>query len=292
MNLGFPSGTAGSQLIGIIAANTSSSSYNPVYTITGNEIYNLTNTGANVGTGSTSSVQGIIINGSNSAIGHNVSSNSIYNLSNTAVTSSAIQVFGIYMGGGTTTGAINVVSKNKIYDLSVASTSTTSLIQGIFTSVGLSLRIYNNMISLGNGLSNSPIIVGIDKSGGTVSAYHNTVRILGSPTANAVNTFAFRRTSSNLENIRSNIFINERSNSGTSTGKHYAISLQATTSIVLDYNDYYASGTGGVLGVLAGVDYPTLLAWQGITFQDVNSKSIASYFCRPYRSPLSRFINW
>ena len=66
--------------------------------------------------------------------------------------------------------------------------------------------------------------------------------------------------------------MNARSNNGA-TGKHYAIRLAGTTGLTIDYNDYYAPGTNGVLGLLGG-DRTTIAAWRTATGQDLNSTNI------------------
>jgi len=107
----------------------------------------------------------------------------------------------------------------------------------------------------------------------TCNLYFNTVYIAGVPTTGALNSFAlYNNANSNTRNIRNNIFDNARSNGGTASGKHYAISLAGTTTLTINYNDYYAAGINGVLGALAG-DQVTLANWQTATSQDGNSSN-------------------
>ena len=83
----------------------------------------------------------------------------------------------------------------------------------------------------------------------------------------------FSATANNTRNIRNNIFQNDRSTTG-GVSQHYAISLTANTNLTCNYNDYWVSGTGGVLGILT-TDRANLAAWQTATGQDANSVFIS-----------------
>jgi hypothetical protein len=67
-----------------------------------------------------------------------------------------------------------------------------------------------------------------------------------------------------------NIFYNARSNSGA-TSNHYAIATASGGTITIDYNNYYVSGSGGVIGNFGGTDEATLADWQVATGQDDHS---------------------
>ena len=243
-------------------------------TISGNSIHDLTIANANTSTTSTASVAGIALSGPYT---RSVTGNTIYNLSNT-YTSFAGCVIGLYYEG---TSIANVVSNNFIYGLSVTgATSTSAGIYGIKIALGLT-TYSNNVISLGGNSQST--LYGIYETGGgghNNSLYFNTVSIQGSPTAGTNNSYALMSfTANNIRNIRNNIFNNSRSNSGA-TGKHYAAYFNYATSanLTLDYNDYYASGTGGVLGYYNAADVNTLPL---ITALDASSLSKDPQFSVP-----------
>jgi hypothetical protein len=96
------------------------------------------------------------------------------------------------------------------------------------------------------------------------------------------NTFAFYYPGSTATRIiENNIFYNARSN-GAGTGKHYAITDGGAgvnpAGLTSNYNDLFANGTGGVLGLYGAADQATLAAWQSVTGQDANSKSLQPTF--------------
>ncbi|MBY0486536.1 MAG: hypothetical protein K2P85_05025 [Flavobacteriaceae bacterium] len=201
-------------------------------TVTGNTIYNLSNTHP------TASLVVIGIDYSGPTSGTNsVSGNFVYGLS---ATSSNIlcEIDGIILGNGVTTVANNIINLGsnvttgyKMYGINDNSTASATN----------SNSLYFNSIYLA----------------GTVSS------TVTSPTAalwNA-NTTAVR-------NYRNNILMNIRT--GGSTGKHYAIRLAGTSGLTIDYNDYYCTA-GSFAGSFGGSDKTTLATWKTATGQDANS---------------------
>ena len=80
--------------------------------------------------------------------------------------------------------------------------------------------------------------------------YFNTIRLGGASTTGAKGSYAlWSQSLLNTRDFRNNIFSNARTNSG-GTGSHYAVYFNYTenTNLTLNNNDYYVSGTGGVLG--------------------------------------------
>ncbi len=125
------------------------------------------------------------------------------------------------------------------------------------------LTISNNMISniRGDGwssLASTDIIVGLRITGttGGVNVYNNTIN-LGSGTfaGNASGTisaaFHIASTVTTL-NVRNNIFGSNLINSAAAGAKTYAIACEAPNTIFtnINYNNYFVSGTQGVLGFL------------------------------------------
>ena len=144
--------------------------------------------------------------------------------------------------------------------------------------------LYNSNSSNGGTIKNNVISLGYDNDGNSLpnlefngiysnyggSYYFNTVCLLGIGSSGTQSSYAFANyNTTGTKNIRNNIFSNDRTNSGGS-GTHYAIRLAGTSSLTIDYNNYYASGTGGVLGYLSS-DKSTLASWKSATSSDVNS---------------------
>jgi hypothetical protein len=251
-------------------------------TVSGNVIYSLSNSSANAGTGTAVAIMGIYYGSSTAPA--TVSQNTIYDLSSSAA-SAAVTVRGLYYGGPTS--GTNLVSRNFIHSFSTTSTSTTASIEGIYIASGIG-TFQNNMIRLGVDKTGAALTngsyVGIDKVGtSNVNLYHNSVYIGGTGVSVSANSIAFRRTGTATDDVRNNIFVNARSN-GTGTGKHYAIGINATTTLTSDYNLLFVNGTGGLIGynVAPGAtDYATLGAWSSATALDVNSISSDPKFVAP-----------
>jgi hypothetical protein len=247
------------------------SSTNGTDVISKNIIHDLTIGNANTSATQNASVCGIALS---VATPKNVTGNTIYNLSN-SFASFAGNVIGLYYAANTSG---NTVSNNFIHSLSVTGgSSINASVYGIRITSGAT-TYSNNIITLGGNTRTT--IYGIYETGAANNnnnLYFNTVYIGGSPTAGALNSYAlYNNANTNTRNFRNNIFENARSNNGA-TGKHYAIRISGTTNLTIDYNDYYAPNTGGVLGLL-GVDRITIGNWRTATGQDVNSLNIDPTF--------------
>lgn len=272
------SASTASQVMGIY-------NQSPAATITGNTVRNMT---INAGTGTTTgaSMNGILI-GATSA-NHTISQNTIYALSNTNTGSSAVAINGIYYSSSTGT---NLIERNLIYSLTAA-TSAASNVYGIYMLSGTA-TFQNNMVRLGidgaGSITGPYSFYGLYAAGGTNTIYHNTLYVGGTGVSGAAATYALYNASSSTRNIRNNIFVNDRSN-GAGTGKHYAIRETSTTGLTINYNIYYASGTGAVLGFLTS-DRANLAAWQTATGQDVNSLSANPAMISPTSATPDLHIN-
>lgn len=254
-----------------------------VNTITGNTIRDLSTAANATGTTSAASVIGISL--TSSTTGTTVSQNTIYALSNSHATAAAF-VTGIHYGGPTS--GSNVIAGNNVYNLGLATTSATAEIRGINFASGLA-TVQNNFVRLGYNASgttiaNGNIITGIYEVNGTANSavYYNSVHIGGSGVGTQTgNTYAFRsEQTTNARIFRNNIFSNERSNSSAG-GKHYAVRIAGTSGLTINNNDYFVSGTDGVLGVLNTTDATTLVAWQTATGQDAQSLNANPMFVAP-----------
>ena len=238
-------------------------------TITGNTIRNLTTAANATGTTSSASVIGISMTSTNTPTV--LSQNTIYTLSNTNSGAIATGVIGIHYNGPSS--GTNLVARNLIYGLSSSGTSATGFNYGINVSGGAT-NFQNNMIVVGQGNNLGIDVRGINDLVGTNNYYHNTVYVGGAPTANAASSFAFNSAvTTNSRIFRNNIFINARSNNG-STGKHYCLSVGGTSSnptgLTSSNNLLRTTGTGAVFGLFNSLDVASLSAWQTATGQDAN----------------------
>jgi hypothetical protein len=182
----------------------------------------------------------------------------------------------------TTSGTVQT---NHIYNctnLSLGAANAPSII-GVrtFNNNG-SWTMANNMISLGNSSNTNNVrIYGIQEGGDTCWIYYNTILIGGSPTTGAATSAALNTYHPSTEiTSKDNIFVNERSNSGSATGKHYAILKSANAPLISDFNILYANGTDGYVGTHDNettID-TALTDWQTATSGDANSKSKAITF--------------
>ena len=243
---------------------------NPISTITGNTIRNITAAGG-TGTNSSASIIGIAV--AVPANNHSLQQNLIYNLKNTNA-ADATTITGIY---SKCPGGTNFITKNFIHNNMISSNN--AVLIGILADSG-TVTYQNNMISLGTDSSENSVtpgasIRGISETAGINNFYFNTIYIGGRPTTGSNNTFAF--TSSVISNARiyrNNIFLNGRSNNG-SAGKHYSVSVGGTApnpaGLTLNNNIYLANGSGGVFGFFNSADVTSLTAWKTSVGQDAGS---------------------
>jgi hypothetical protein len=159
---------------------------------------------------------------------------------------------GIYVGSNDNYGS-STISRNFISDLKAATTITGIQATSFYRTVTLA----NNIITLGAGVASNISITGMYEYY-LHNAYYNTIYIQGTGTSGTSSSFAYYRYSSwtGTTNVRNNIFVNARTNSG-GTGTHYAAYFGATTTLTLDYNDYYVTGTGGKLAYYNSADINT-----------------------------------
>lgn len=307
---------AGVTAVRLSGIRTDLGSMNGIYGIIGNTISGITNNSISGGgvsgvTGILAPVHANIINNSISnltAYGVNtdivdssvigifartnkdfvIKGNRIWNIKNDnpSLGSSAVQVVGIFCDPSTYSG--NEISGNFVSDLSVADASSTgAIIVGIKVRLqaGKHTKVFNNVVSI-KGITGSTIygITGGDSgfttTTGYLELYFNTVNITGGASAGTNNSNAlFSFSSVATGSIKDNVFVNTRSNSGTASGTHYAINLAgATAPTSMDYNNYYVSGTGTVLGRFNSLDQITLAAWKTATAKDANSLNIDPQF--------------
>jgi autotransporter-associated beta strand protein len=201
-----------------------------------------------------------------------ISGNTFANMTNATTTGN---VYAIYQNGASTL----LATKNLIHSLEVTSLSSGANVAGIYCNAGTN-TVSNNIVTLkGNNPTN---LSGLVETSGSVntSFYHNTISLDGAPTSLALQSKCIATTGvANIRNIKNNILANIRSNGGTATGPHYAISmaLNTTGTLSIDGNDYIASGTGGILCAYNGAR-TDLAAIRTATGQDAASVSINPQF--------------
>ncbi|MES2765771.1 MAG: T9SS type A sorting domain-containing protein [Bacteroidota bacterium] len=245
-------------------------------TIKKNTIRNLKSNGNS--TGFTYILSGIYLSSNGS--GSSVDSNNIYTLQHTNTSTSAYNTAGIYIQDvptGTT------VTKNRIYDINASGTGTgtsSARVWGIYSASG-SATYANNMISIGNNVTNEVRVGGIEDAGtGTNNWYFNSVYVTGTTATGVNSSYAFQRTGSATVTLRNNIFYNVRTTQGT--GKNYAIANTASTpstgwsSTASDYNVLYVANAP--LGIWGTTDQTDIAAWRTASGGDANSKSITVTF--------------
>jgi hypothetical protein len=244
-------------------------------TITLNTVSNLSSATPQVGTGASAAVLGI--SQTSTTASQNVSQNVIHSLSSTASTA-AVNLVGLHYTGATT--GTNLVARNLVHSLALATTSTAASIVGI-NAAGGAVTYQNNMARLGidaagSSLTTAYAITGIAKAGAVNNNFwFNSVYIGGTGVGTtAINTYAFRRTTTGVDSIRDNIFANVRSNA-TTGGKHYASVLNAATTATSDYNIYnVAAGSTNLFSLDGGTTtIGSLQALRGAPSygQDLNS---------------------
>jgi hypothetical protein len=238
--------------------------------INANSINNLETNNGNTGTDLSASVIGLVC--SSTLSGQTISRNTIQNLNNT-VASAAVHEYGIFYSGGTV--GTNSITSNFIQQLSLATTNTNSNITGIRINGGAS-NYSDNLISLGTGVTAGFVIHGIFENGlagNNNNIYFNTVYIGGTGLAGSNTAAFFGNANTNTRDIRDNIFDNSRSGGAT----HYAAYFNYTSAgtLTLNYNDYFAPGSGGVLGFYNGSNAAVLPIIAG---NDANSLSVNPAF--------------
>lgn len=256
-NLNNISTNSGSTLQGITSSSTATPT--PILLISGNTVKNLTTNSNNPGYDFNHSLAGIVQWGTGAAT---VTGNTVINLTNnTSFVGGGTREAGIILAGSNTNADLMVASNNFVKGIYVPDqTVGWSLIYGIrcngsnVTPWGVGATIVNNIVSIdGNskaqiwGIYDRAYIDGAATTTYTnLKCYYNTVLISGTTTASQ-NTWAlFQYVANSKKDIRNNIFVNTRTT--TDNGfKNFAIGGTATGATsatdIVDYNDYFVSGT-------------------------------------------------
>ena len=251
-------------------------------TIRNNTIRNLSAAG---GTGATSSasVAGIVC--VSTSVNNTVSGNQIFNLSNSNTTAATV-VTGIQYTNSSGRNLIERNLIHSLTSSSNSASAEINGIRIATGGTGAIATYQNNMIALGANTSNAILVTGInDQSTSTNTFFNNSVYIGGTATAGTANSFAFNSVgTTNTRVLRNNIFVNQRVNS-LATGKNYAVQVGGNaanpTGLSIGNNIYFVSGTGTVFGRYNILDVVSLAAWRTAVGQDNLSIEANPQFLNP-----------
>ena len=235
-----------------ISANKSAS-----YTIQKNKIYDNTIT-------SGSTLTGIFFNAAPPTSPLTTSNIITGNIIHDLLGDGGGDVYGIeYNDGGTN----NDFAKNNIYDLITTGVKSTDVVTGIYISSTTNdpATFSNNMIVLGNSMTNGATIYGFNEKTAVCNYYNNSVYIGGTGVISVGKTYTFYSTNTtNAHILKNNIFANMRTNTSGSAA-NYSILLTNTAPLSIDHNLYFgntATGSGYKMGKYGSTDYTHFCAWQ------------------------------
>ncbi|MES2701392.1 MAG: Ig-like domain-containing protein [Bacteroidota bacterium] len=249
------------------------------------------NTMRNIGL-TTSTSQTVAIYLASNINGITISNNNISNITSIATTTGVNAMCGISVGNGVVNATI---SGNRIWAINNLATGGYGA-RGIIVNTAnasSNIVIANNFITDIAGLGDASTtflyaIMGIDLEGtsGGIKIYYNTVNLFGNHTGLTTATQSmglFVATGVTGVDVRNNIFVNTYENTASTGDKAWAIYSVAASSAYtnINYNDYYVSGTPGVLGFIGGSDRTTLTAIQAGFGGNANSLNMMPLFDSP-----------
>ncbi|HEX8269609.1 MAG TPA: LamG-like jellyroll fold domain-containing protein [Flavobacterium sp.] len=227
-----------------------------------NTVRNLTGYGGDFSEFSPYGVVGIHYRERLGGINNRISDNTISYLANanTTVMSTVSGIFNDTRDG-------NTIERNFVHSLNSLSTNPASHVEGI-AAANSGADIINNMIALGSSVTQGIRIDGIRTSytytsnPGYLNISNNSIYIGGSPTSGNGNTSAFNHSRNRSNMINSNIFVNNRSNSGNASGANIAIKVgPGNENPYFRANVYYGTGIGYILGYVFDTPKSTLAQW-------------------------------
>ncbi|MCU0441863.1 MAG: T9SS type A sorting domain-containing protein [Bacteroidia bacterium] len=268
-------GTQGTSLRGIFINTSVAGSY----AVNNNLIYNLSSATQTTAGGSTGAIVGLCISNTAGII-TSASNNTIYGLTLTgSSTSAAVNAAGIFFS--TPTADEHLLSRNLVHSISLTTPNRNAIISGIDVAAGTT-RIINNMIRLGIDQTGASITAavtfrGITKNSNNSSIYFNSVYIGGTGVdTNLVRTFAFQRSGTGVDDVRNNLFINQRANATTGAA-HVAVNLLNNTTLTMNNNML----RGDSIGIFNGVLQFSLSNWKSASGVDANSIASLPGFVNP-----------
>ncbi|HPS61994.1 MAG TPA: BNR-repeat neuraminidase N-terminal domain-containing protein, partial [Bacteroidales bacterium] len=186
---------------------------------------------------------------------------------------------GIYLGAGSINSR---VTANRVSGVRNNGTATNGA-SGIMITPGYvtaGVTVDNNIVTDitatgSTNLASTDGIAGIRVDNGSgISLYYNTVNLTGTVTHTGTTdaSAALYINATGAIEAKNNILCNSIVNSAA-TAYAYAIysDMARTGYTLIDYNDYFASGTQGRLGYLAYNTATSIPAWRTLTLQDVHS---------------------
>ena len=259
------------------SANTNSITYGIMTSLNSNTITN--NTIANMSSlGNGTYITPIGIDQASTTANQTVSGNQIYNLTNSAAGATAITIDGIYCPTGPTTGT-NVISRNYIYNLTSTSTSATSQLCGLNIMAGTATISNNMITIGNGVATGYDIIGLWDQSANATTYYFNSIYIGGTTATNtSTYAFYTTGTNTRLieNNIFYNARCGNTSKQyayyeSSKTGRTSNYNDLYASCATYGYVGYYNGTTNcQTLGPGAGT-------WENVSGQDANSKALTDY---------------
>ncbi len=181
-----------------------------------------------------------------------ISNNLVYTLNSTGTTGgTAGGIYGIYISGGNT----NNIYKNKLYDLSSASSNP--VVSGILIAGGSTNTVYNNLVGdLRTPAANAANpLIGISVTGGTTAnLYYNTVWLEAVSTGALFGSSALSASTTPNLTLINNIFTNY----STPNGAGLTVAYRRSTTTLTTYQN--ASNNNDFHGL-----YPATIYYDGTT---------------------------
>jgi hypothetical protein len=267
--IGSPSNTIGFR--GISINNETGTS------VTGNTVQYVSSINTTAGAG------GIILPGSTTAV--NISGNTIRNISSSAPSAGTSSICAIYIGGANSSSNVDANTITGISNTNAGGYGA----RGIIVLGGLTI-VSNNVISdvycyQDTAHAYWPVGINLEGFATGTHVYYNSVNLSGShqgyASTGGASAALFINTGGGSLDIRNNALVNSYDNSSSANDKSYAIYSTAASGsgfLFIDYNDYFVSGSTGVLGSLNATDITTIAVWRTATGQDVHSISINPLF--------------
>ena len=285
---GIDGATVSNNSIGNVANTVDASNITGIWIATGTSNSTISGNTISVLSGTSSGPRGIAVSTGVANANLQVINNTVSNLT----TPSSGTPYGIYLFS-TTTGV--TIERNKVS--SIYNTNTGGYgARAIHVNTGIvssNVTLKNNFVwdvkaTADFGTTYWGIGIGVEGATGGVNVYYNSVNLYGSLAgyssgSGTIHTaFGVLTSTAGPLDVRDNIFVNTFNNTNQTIDKSYAINSQApnTAFTSINYNDYLAGDSAGVLGYL-GSDQTTLAAWRTATGQDVNSISATPNFVDP-----------
>ena len=200
-----------------------------------------------------------------------ISGNTFNNMSNSSKTDGTLSCMRVDNG-------TNIINSNCFTGLSFSNTASNGTINGIDISAASAISISNNIISLNTTTNTNMNGIQMNTTGSAVNnLYFNTINIGGSqPSGSTAKSYCINssNTATFIRDFRNNILTSTRSTVG-GTKLHYSLFAAAGSgTFTCNYNDYYVSGVGSVLGNFAAIDKNSVPIVTGQTGNDAGSLNL------------------